>query len=179
MENEKMKFTVELELEGYEEGYSINDELKSQLSYQIAVKLAEMVAKTELKAIDYDAEVKEAKKMLLDTVEDLRSKRTADIEELKNTVTSVFNDFISGTAYRLNKWGQAEEQITVGEYIRDLISEHLEAKTTSLSKLVENKVDDAMKLTDWDMKKLIEIEANKARDANAKKVAEFIIKGAL
>jgi hypothetical protein len=174
-----MIINVELELEGYNEDHSIDEELKAQLSHQIAKKLADMVAETELKAVDYDTEVMEAKKLLNDTVEELRSKRHKDVAKVEEKISDVFSSFIAGTSYRLNPWGEAVEEITVGEHIRELVSKAIESKEKILSKLVEKEVKRVMELSEWDMERIIKNESDKVRDENAKKVAEFIVKGAL
>jgi len=174
-----MKFTVELDMSDYmdNEGF-YEDSLRKDVSRHIAEQLAGILAKEGIKLIDFDKEVKEAKELYESAVRDAKEKRLTDMALVDEKIGEVFTEFLSGTAIITNKWGEPKETCTIGEYIRRRAEEILESKKTEIEKRITDAVVKRMKISEYEIEQLIERKSREIGNENAKKVAEFIMKGA-
>jgi len=174
-----MKINIELDLDFIEEDYTINEAFKEELKHQISQQVAKILAEKKLVEFSYDEEAKKARKYFEEELSKIRAENQQKYKEMADKVKCEFDEFISAMAYKHNRWGQQEKVSNVGEFIQEELKEFMKNKDNYLENLVKTKCENAMAIDRFDLEDLVKRESKKVQNENAKKVAEFIIKGAL
>lgn len=168
-----MKINVELNLNYINEDYSIDDAFKEELTSALYNKAVEVLAKNDLAQFVKDKEVSELKRMYENKLEELKLFSAGVEDKIKENVEKELIALLDAKAMKVTTWGQPVKEVTV----KDIILEKMDLAFKDVEKLIVKAVNDKMSYRQYDIDKIIEIEAKKLKDENAKKVAEFILKG--
>lgn len=172
-----MKFNIEIEVEDIYEEDNLDIIFKEQIKDGIAKKVADIIAKNDFNSFIKDEFLNDVKKEYENIIEDLKKEKSQSLKKIDDIINSQFTDFINGVAYKTNSWGEASKETTVGELIREKISDNFKNLNTTLENLISKVCKEKLSVYDYQIKEIIENEKKKVLDENAKKVAEFIIKG--
>jgi len=172
-----MKFNIEVELEWINEEYTLDDAFKEEIARQAGIVAAQTLAKQDFLALNREENVKALELEYKETLTKLRQEEYKKREEVMSKIEDVFADFIAGKAFKVNSWGQPEREYTVGEYIQERVATELKDINKIIDNLVSKHVNEKIKLSEYNIKNLVEATAKTVQNENAKAVAEFIVKG--
>ncbi len=177
-----MKMNIELNIDWFDgENYTINDAFKAEIISQLSEKAAEVIANNNFDQILKDAELIELKKEYKETINKLKEKERTQIVEMNENINKAidvaYHKLMYGVAIKVDDWGQSNGETTVEQLIKDKIKRNVETIQKSIFDKIAREVQEQMKMSDYQLKTLIEKEVNKVKDENAKKIAEFVMKG--
>lgn len=172
-----MKVNLELDLSWVNEDYTIDEVVKEEITRQVSILAGEIIAQQDFTRITRGEDFKAAQEAYNARIEELKSDANKQREAVFAKIDTAFADFLAGKAFSINSWGQPTKEYTVGEFIQDQIGLKIKDLDKTLERLVVKRVDEAMRLSERDIKALVDSKAKEIQNENAKAVAEFIVKG--
>lgn len=173
-----MKFNVEIDIEEVYEDYSLSEVFKDELKEQISQKVADILAKESFREIINNPDIQAIKKEYSLALENLKNKERENIQNIENKISDVFSDFIKGTAYKLNCWGEKQEEVTVGDLLRERVEKEVRDLERKISGLVKIEAEKKFNFDEYTLRRKVQEECTKlAGDELKAKIMEIIALG--
>lgn len=174
-----MKLNLEIELDDVNEDYTLNDLFRDELKASLTKEVAKVLAKETLANAIRDEQVKELQKQLKEELDTLKREEHDKRKQVLNMIDDTFEDFLSGVAYKTNSFGEKTTETTVGEMLKERVEQRIVDFKQTTESLITKQIEQSIGMSDYSIKRLVGQAAKEAQNENAKKVAEFITKGAL
>ena len=173
-----MKFNIEVEIQDIYEDGSLDEIFMDALKQELSYKVADILAKDAFQNLIKNPDIEAVKEAYTKALRNLEKNEEDKINQIHQKIKDVFTEFLNGTAYKINRWGEKTQETTVGELIREEVQKGMNDVNRGIHELITKEIQKNLQLDDYKIKELVRNETEKLRQETTKQVLEYIAKEA-